>query len=99
MPLGTSLSATEQAKIRPYAECKISAPVIAKKLNRNVKAIRNYLKNPDNYLNKKRAGRKPKIRSRYKRNICILASNKNMSAAQIKHALSLDVTKRRVQQI
>lgn len=99
MPRGTSFSEMEQVSIKSYREAGLGVSEIAAKLNRHRNSISNFLKNPDNYGKTKRTGPKPKVDERAKRSIKRLATEKNMSANQIKQELSLNVTKRRVQQI
>lgn len=99
MPRATTLSDIEQARVLAYKESGVAICEIAAKLNRHRNTISNFVKSPDSYATIKRTGAKPKVDERAKREIRRLATRKNMSAAQIKRELSLDITKRRVQQI
>lgn len=99
MPRGTQLSEYERGIISGMHEKGAQIAEIAKALNRHRNTVSNFLKSPLNYGSTKRSGRKPTIDARGKRRIKRLAVDRSMSSGQIRHHLSLNVTRNRIVQI
>lgn len=99
MGRGKSLSQREQERIADLRIDGTSIKTISYLLDRSQDVIRKYLKDPAAYRTNKHKGRPPVIDQRTKRRIVRMAKHSGKSAYQIKHALKLQVSTRRVQQI
>jgi len=99
MPRGIKLNEEEKGQIKAYRDCGISNRQIAKKINRSLTVINNFVKLKQNYGKIKRTGPVPKITPREKRSIVTTASKKKLSASKVRDDLQLPITVRRVRQI
>lgn len=93
------LTTEERAKIEAYKDLGLSNRKIAEKIGRSHKCINNFLKNKENYGQNYNSRGNQKISRRDKRDIFRLASKENMTSSQIRLALNLNISTRRVQQI
>lgn len=99
MGRGKILSLEEITAIKAYKDMKLSNREIALKLNRSPKVINNFFKSPESYgKNWSKVGNK-KLDERAVRGIMHPATNKKMTASEIKAQMELPVTTWRVQQI
>lgn len=93
MPRGSYLSDIEKGKIIAFREEGVSIREISRRLERSDKAIRTFLKDPDNYGKNKKGGRKPKLSARDKRRIIANASNSMKTVNQIREDCGLNVSR------
>lgn len=93
MPRGKFLTDVEKGRILAYKEENISIREIARRLQRSLCVVQNFLKEPINYGTKKKGGRKPKLSRRDKCKIVDIASNSTISCNSIKANLGLNVSK------
>lgn len=99
MPRGLQLTVSEREKIKAYKDCGLSNRAIAIKMNRSKAVINNFINMGEFYGKIKRKGPKPKLSTHDKRRIIGLATQKKMSATQIKKELGVSITVRRIQQV
>lgn len=93
MARGKKLNNIEKGKILAFKDSGMGYREIARKLNRSLSVIQNFLKNLDNYGIKKSSGRKKKLSARTERKIVKEASNSSKTCTRIKHDLNLNVSK------
>lgn len=94
MARGTFLTDMEKGKITAFREEGLSFREIARKIKRSDKVVRNFIKNPSDYGQKKaNAGRKSKLSARDKRKIVNCASNSTKTGNQIAHECGLNVSR------
>jgi transposase len=99
MARGASLSNLERGKIIAYYDAGMSKRSIATKINRSTSVIRNFLRSPENYSERKTRGIRRKVSDTAKRRLLRAASNQITSASKLQRSLGLKVSLRRVQQI
>ena len=99
MPCGLPLSKTEQGQIVAYRHCGKSVRAISRQIGRSVGVVHKFLRSPTQYTAKKKRGINRKISQNTKRRLLRTASNAVSSASQMKTALGLQISVRRVQQI
>lgn len=93
MPRGKVLSDVEVGKVLAFFDEGFSKRAIAKKLEKSETAVRNVLKNPENYGKNRPGGPKSKLTDRNKRSIIQNASNSMKTAKQIAADCGLTVSK------
>ncbi|CAO4387548.1 unnamed protein product [Caenorhabditis nigoni] len=93
MPRGKSLTELEKGFIAGMKATGCSNRHVADMMGRSLCVINSYVRNPELYGKKKRAGRPPKTTPRQRRMILRAASNSILSSNQIKRQLQLPVTK------
>jgi len=93
MPHGIKLSEFEKGQIVAYRSAGKGIRAIAREIQRSDCVVRNFLKNPAKYGQKKRKGRKRKLSKRMERQIGKQASNSSKSVNDIKKELNLEVCK------
>jgi transposase len=93
MPRGFALSDYEKGQIDLLVKQGLSHRKIAKKLNRSLCVVNNYLRDPSTYNTIKRKGRKPVLKEREKRAILRKASNSTVSCPKIIDDLCLKVSR------
>ncbi|CDF35909.1 unnamed protein product [Chondrus crispus] len=99
MPRGPSLSAEERGKFLAFHQAKWSQSRIAKELKRSRAAVQNFLRNPEAYGSKKRAGRPRKLTVAGRRMLLREASKGILGSRELSQALQLPVQTRSVRQI
>lgn len=99
MPRGTQLNEIEKNEINILRNLNFSHRQIAAKIKRSSNVVDIYLKNPDNYAQKKRSGRKAKLNLREKRHILKTASNSSISCPKIVSDLGLNVSRSTVNRV
>ncbi|CDF39120.1 unnamed protein product [Chondrus crispus] len=99
MPRGRSLSAEERGKFLAFHEAKWSQSRIVKELKRSQAAVKNFLRNPEAYGSKKRAGRPRKLTVASRRMLLREASKGILGSRELYQDLQLPVQARRVRQI
>ena len=95
MGTGKKLTAEEISQIQILVRSGKKVPEIARLLKRSEKVWRNYLKLRENY-GSNHPGAKKKLNPRDLRRVFKEVSNKSVSCAQVKHNLSLNVTRQTV---
>ncbi|TMW67350.1 hypothetical protein Poli38472_012466 [Pythium oligandrum] len=109
MPKGPALTAAERDEIRTLHAKNVSAREIAKKLERSKTVVLNYLRNPTQYGQTKRSGRKRALTPEQEEQIytalrqqsdkmCVDPTSK-MSAERIRREFNLPLSTRRIQQL
>lgn len=93
------MTSEEIAAIKAYKDCGLSNREIAIKIDRSPKVINNYCKLNESYGQNWSKSGNSKIQGRTQRRIVHCATNKRMSASEIKAQMELPVTVRRVQEI
>lgn len=99
MARGSKLSELEQGKILAYKDSGITVRQIARKLSRSARVIRNFLKDPNRYVARKKRGIRRKLSKQARRRLIRGASNQITSASKLQRSLQLNVSVRRVQQL
>lgn len=99
MGKGKRLNEKEKGKIEILASQDVTMTAIADQIGRSRGVVTSFTKNPELYGTFKHLGRPKKLSQRVRRRICELASNKSISAAQIKDELKLDVSVRTISRI
>lgn len=97
MSKGKRLTAYERGKIDGLRSKNMSHAAIAKKIKRSQNVVSNYLRMGQKYGFKGKKGRKPSLSDSTKRQINRIASNKSITAAQIKSQLGLEQHVRTIQ--
>lgn len=93
MGRGLDLSDSEKAKIDAWVLDKIALSEIAQRLNRHHSCISRYINKKNSPTGRAKAGRKPKLTNRDHRRIFDLATNEDLSLAQIISQAKLEVSK------
>ncbi len=99
MPRGYHLTDFERGQIMAYRDEGMNPTDIGKKLRRDRTTISKFLKDPENYGQKKRPGRPRTLDGRAERRILRAAGTGNLSANQIRVAQKVPLTTRSVQKI
>ena len=99
MPHGKTLSENEKKLIVKLRKNNQSYRQIGRKLKRSHTVIGNFLRNPSNYAQKKRPGRKTIVSERDKRKIFRLSSNQSISAAKIVDQLSRKMSRTTINRV
>ena len=72
---------------------------IARELSRSRTAVRNYLKDSESYVTRKRPGRPPKIKNAARRRLFREASKGQSSSRDLQKSQNIPITPRRVRQL
>lgn len=99
MARGLTLTAEERGQILAYRNVGWSERKIASEISRSKTVIHNFLCDPSSYSVKKRRGSIRKVSKRTIRRLVRAASNKVISASQLRYSLGLNISVRRVQQL
>ena len=99
MPRGQHLSEYERGQIIAYRDQGMNATDIGKKIGRDRTTISKFLKDPEDYGQRKRPGRPQTLDKRAVRRILRAASTGQQSANQIRMAQRVPLTTRSVQKI
>lgn len=84
MPRGKILTDLEKGQILAFKAENLSLREIARRLDRSLRVVQNFLKSPTDYGKIKRPGRKNKLSERDVAHITRLASNSSSSVAKIR---------------
>lgn len=99
MPRGTYLSEKEKGQIEAFRKTGWSISAISREVKRSRDVVKRYLDNTKGYGTKKPTNKKGKITPAARRLLVREASKGEQTASQLKVALQLPISKRRVQQI
>ncbi|KAJ8557035.1 hypothetical protein ON010_g8930 [Phytophthora cinnamomi] len=99
MPRGTKLTEEEQHRITAFSEAGLSERAIATRVQRSRPVVHAILSDPEGYTKVKRSGRPKKLTPKARRRLLREASKGQLSSAELKMALELPVSARRIREI
>jgi hypothetical protein len=99
MPKSSYLTLQEMGKILAYKDEGVGQREIARRLNRSLGCIQNYLRDPENYGGNKKRGPKKKTSQRDEQRIPREASNSSLSCKKIAEAAGVNVSPETIRRV
>lgn len=93
MPRGKCLTQFERGEIFALHDYGKTMREIARRIHRSDRVVRNFLKSPASYGQKKRSGRRKKLSPRDERRIVHAATNTSKGCSTLKRELNLNVSR------
>ncbi|KAJ8577651.1 hypothetical protein ON010_g1555 [Phytophthora cinnamomi] len=99
MPRGTKLTEEEHHRITAFSEAGLSERAIVTRVQRSRPVVHAFLSDPEGYTKAKRSERPKKLTPKAPRRLLRDTSKGQLSSAELKMALELSVSARRIREI